>query len=110
VRSQLAARTRPLCQFVFLRSKVCYALLSASPRGYALSFATVAVIGPDWLLPSKKILPMLGTLRAGTPVPAAYPPQSHSKPRELRKHATKTGTYENSTKTGTDPILGRISR
>jgi hypothetical protein len=50
--SQLAARIRPHCQFVFLRSRVCYALLSASPRGYALRFATVAVIGPDWLLSS----------------------------------------------------------
>ena len=49
---QLAARTRPHCQFVFLRSKICYALLSASPRGYALRFATVAVIGSDWLLSS----------------------------------------------------------
>jgi hypothetical protein len=27
-----------------------------------LRFATVAVIGPDWLLSSNKILPMLGTL------------------------------------------------
>jgi hypothetical protein len=62
VPSQLVARTRPHCQFVFLRSKVCYALLSASPRGYALRFATVAVIGSDWLLSSNKILPMLGTL------------------------------------------------
>ena len=52
VPGQLAARTRPHCQFVFLRSRVCYALLSASPRGYALRFATVAVIGPDWLLSS----------------------------------------------------------
>jgi len=26
----------------------CYALLSASPRGYALRFATVAVIGSGW--------------------------------------------------------------
>jgi hypothetical protein len=29
---------------VFLRSKVCYTLPSASPRGYALRFATVGVI------------------------------------------------------------------
>jgi hypothetical protein len=52
VASQLAARTRPHCRFVFLRSKVCYTLLSASPRGYALRFATVAIIGSDWLLSS----------------------------------------------------------
>ena len=32
--------------------RVCYALLSASPRGYALRFATVTVIGSDWLLSS----------------------------------------------------------
>jgi hypothetical protein len=62
VASQLAARTRPHCQFVFLRSKVCYALLSASPRAYALRFATVAVIGSGWFLSSNKTLPMLGTL------------------------------------------------
>ena len=47
---------------MFLRSKVCYALLSASPRGYALRFATVVVINSGWLLSSNKILPMLGTL------------------------------------------------
>ena len=62
VPSQLAARTRPHCRFVFLRSRVCYALLSTSPRGYVLRFATVAVIGSGWLLSSNKILPMLGTL------------------------------------------------
>jgi hypothetical protein len=39
-------------KFVFLRSRVCYALLPASPHGYALRFATVAVIGSDWLLSS----------------------------------------------------------
>ena len=32
VPGQLAARTRPHSQFVFLWSRVCYALLSASPR------------------------------------------------------------------------------
>jgi hypothetical protein len=39
VASQLAARTRPHCQFVFLRSKVCYPLLSAfvSRLGLAVS-------------------------------------------------------------------------
>ena len=52
----------PLCQFVFLRSRVRYTLLSASPHAYALRFATVAVIGSGWLLSSNKILPMLGTL------------------------------------------------
>jgi hypothetical protein len=62
VTSQLAARTRPHCRFVFLRSRVCYPLLSASPRGYALRFTTVAVIGSGWLLSSNEILPMLGTL------------------------------------------------
>src|SRR3954453_10610788 len=53
---------QPHCRFVFLRSKICYPLLSASPRGYALRFATVAVIGSGRLLSSNKILPMLGTL------------------------------------------------
>ena len=47
---------------VFLQSRVCYALLSASPRGYALRFATVTVIGSGWLLSSNKTLPMPGTL------------------------------------------------
>ena len=37
--------------------------LAATPCGSA----TVAVIGPDWLLSSNKILPMLGTLRARPP-------------------------------------------
>ena len=62
VPSQLAARTRPHCRFVFLRSRVCYPLLSASPRGYALRFTTVTVIGSGRLLSSDEILPMLGTL------------------------------------------------
>ena len=62
VASQLAARARPHCRFVFLRSRVCYALLSASPYGYALRFATVVVIYSVELLSSRKILPMLGTL------------------------------------------------
>jgi hypothetical protein len=52
VPSQLAARIQPHCQLVFLRSRICYALLSASPRGYALRFATVAITGPEWLLSS----------------------------------------------------------
>ena len=55
---------------VFLRSKVCYPLLSASPRGYALRFTTVAVIGSGWPLSSNKIRPMLGTL-GRTPTAAA---------------------------------------
>jgi len=53
VAGQLAARIRPLCQFVFLRSKVCYPLLSASPRGYALRFATVTIISSVGLLSSR---------------------------------------------------------
>jgi hypothetical protein len=36
VPSQLAARTRPHCRFVFLQSRVCSPLSSASPHGYAL--------------------------------------------------------------------------
>src|SRR5258706_14235196 len=42
--------------------------LAVAPCGSA----TVAVIGSDWLLSSNKILPMLGTLCAGPPGPAAY--------------------------------------
>jgi hypothetical protein len=42
---------------VFLQSRVCCALLSASPHGYALRFATVTVIGSGWLLSSNKIPP-----------------------------------------------------
>ena len=41
------------------------------PRGYALRFTTVAVIGSGWLLSSNKILPMPGTL--GRPILAAVP-------------------------------------
>src|SRR5439155_22293892 len=52
----------PHCQFVYLRSRVCSPLLSASPRGYALRLATVTIIGSGWLLSSNKTLPMLGTL------------------------------------------------
>src|SRR6266851_3259515 len=40
--------------------------LAVAPCGSA----TVAVIGSDWLLSSNKILPMLGTPRAGPPGPA----------------------------------------
>jgi len=77
VPSQLTARIQPHCQFVFLRSRVCYTLLSTSPRGYVLRFATVAVIGSGWLLSSNKILPMLGTL-GRAPWPAAGPPAGHT--------------------------------
>jgi hypothetical protein len=35
---------------------------SPAHHGYALRFATVAVIGPGWLRSSNEILPMLGTL------------------------------------------------
>ena len=38
VASQLTARARPHCRFVFLRSSVCLPLPSASPHGYALRF------------------------------------------------------------------------
>jgi hypothetical protein len=55
---------------VFLRSRVCYPLLSASPRGYALRFTTVTVIGSGWFLSSNKILPMLGTLGQISDLPA----------------------------------------
>ena len=37
------------------------ARLSASPRGYALRFTAVTVIGSGWLL-SNKFCPLLGTL------------------------------------------------
>jgi hypothetical protein len=68
VTSQLAARARPRCRFVFLRSKVRYALLSASPRGYALRFATVGVITSVKYVSTCKTQPMLGTLaQAATP-------------------------------------------
>src|ERR1039458_2577949 len=40
--------------------------LAVAPCG----LATVAVIGPDWLLSSNKTLPMLGTPRAEAPWPA----------------------------------------
>ena len=65
--STLTARTRPLCRFVFLRSKVCSPLPSASPRGYTLRFPTVTSIGPGEFLSTHEKQPMLGTL-ARTPV------------------------------------------
>ena len=34
---QLAARTRPRCRFVFLRSRVCYPLLSAFPSRFGVA-------------------------------------------------------------------------
>ena len=72
---QLAARIRPHCRFVFLRSKFRYALLSASPHGYALRFATVVFIYSGWLLSSNETLPMLGTQgQAKPPAPPIYLP------------------------------------
>jgi hypothetical protein len=65
-----AARARPHCRFVFLLSRVCSTLLSASPRGYALRFATVAVTGSGRLLSSNQTLPMLGTR---TPISRSAP-------------------------------------
>ena len=44
VPSQLTARARPHCRFVFLRSWVRLPLPSASPRGYALRSAKVGSI------------------------------------------------------------------
>src|SRR5216683_401367 len=41
--------------------------LTSGPCGSA----TVAVIGPDWLLSSNKILPMLGTLRTAISIAAS---------------------------------------
>ena len=67
VAGTLTARTRPLCRFVFLRSKVCFPLPSAWPRGLrlttsALRFPTVTSIGPDRIVSSCENQPMLGTL------------------------------------------------
>ena len=82
----------PHCQFVFLRSGVCYPILSASPRGYALRFAKATVIGSGWLLSSNEILPMPGTLgqaaslrRVVKPAPErlAKPPQDDNLPYDL---------------------------
>jgi len=53
VTSQLVSRGRPRCLFVFLRSRFCLALLSASPHGYALRPATVALIGSAEFLSSR---------------------------------------------------------
>jgi len=36
--STLIARIRPRCLFVFLRSRLCYTLLSGWPRGFPLAF------------------------------------------------------------------------
>ena len=67
VASTLTARTRPLCRFVFLRSKVCFPLPSAWPRGLrsttsALRFPTVTSIGPGRIVSSCENQPMPGTL------------------------------------------------
>ena len=67
VAGTLTARTRPLCRFVFLRSKVCFPLPSAWPRGLhpttsALRFPTVTSIGPGRIVSSCENQPMLGTL------------------------------------------------
>ena len=93
VASTLTARTRPLCRFVFLRSKVCFPLPSAWPRGLrpttsALRFPTVTSIGPGRIVSSCENQPMPGTLahasacrvanhgdicpRAGALVPLAF--------------------------------------
>ena len=74
VASKLTARTRPLCRFVFLRSKVCSPLPSAWPRGLrpttsTLRFPTVTSIGPGEYVATHKKQPMLGTL-AQVPRPA----------------------------------------
>ena len=59
--------------------------LAATPCGSA----TVAVLGPDWLLSSNKILPMLGTRRGPAFRPALARPeglaQAESLPHEQRK-------------------------
>ena len=66
-------RTRALAAYlkpgrvVFLRSKICQPLLSASPRGYPCGFATVAVTGSGWLLSSNEMQPLLGTRAPGVP-------------------------------------------
>ena len=89
VAGTLAARTRPLCRFVFLRSKVCFPLPSAWPRGLrpttsALRFPTVTSIGPDRIVSSCENQPMLGTLahallRAVSPlVPTCPALQAHA--------------------------------
>ena len=70
VASTLTARTRPLCRFVFLRSKVCFPLPSAWPRGLrpttsALRFPTVTSIGPGRIVSSCENQPMPGTLARG---------------------------------------------
>ena len=71
VASKLTARTRPLCRFVFLRSKVCSPLPSAWPRDLhpttsTLRFPTVTSIGPGEYVATHKKQPMLGTLAQGS--------------------------------------------
>ena len=77
VAGTLTARTRPLCRFVFLRSKVCFPLPSAWPRGLrlttsALRFPTVTSIGPDRIVSSCENQPMLGTLARAFSVPCRH--------------------------------------
>ena len=77
VAGTLTARTRPLCRFVFLRSKVCFPLPSAWPRGLhpttsALRFPTVTSIGPGRIVSSCENQPMLGTLAHASSVPCRH--------------------------------------
>ena len=77
VASTLTARTRPLCRFVFLRSKVCFPLPSAWPRGLrpttsALRFPTVTSIGPGRIVSSCENQPMPGTLAHAFSVPCRH--------------------------------------
>ncbi len=77
VAGTLTARTRPLCRFVFLRSKVCFPLPSAWPRGLrpttsALRFPTVTSIGPGRIVSSCENQPMLGTLAHAFSVPCRH--------------------------------------
>ena len=84
VAGTLTARTRPLCRFVFLRSKVCFPLPSAWPRGLrpttsALRFPTVTSIGPGRIVSSCENQPMLGTLAHAFSVPCrAFEPDISS--------------------------------
>jgi hypothetical protein len=72
----LIARIKPLCLFVFLRSGLCYGLLSLGPlAGVALPFATVVVAASDHLLSDDEFMPMLGTRgTAATPSVVFFTP------------------------------------
>jgi hypothetical protein len=64
--STLIARIGPHCLFVFLRSCLCYGLLSCrSLAGSTLPFATVFVTLSGHFLSYDKFMPMLGTLVTG---------------------------------------------